>query len=210
MISCCVRCSIADKHVTHKYVYHSKPHKDVDTRFGIWSEREDPGNHHASSLPAFHFGRIAVCSKTKSSNEFLTKGRLGVKRRPDRVARLPAFKDIMHAESLSADADVLTRERATASLEKLAAQKGLEYAMVVLESIIDGLPLTQATPLLFVDTWGDREGERSTFMFGARASIGRRDQALHDIMSYHGINGSLLLWHGMPDLCVILQSWLHQ
>lgn len=126
----------------------------MDTRFGIWSEREDPGNHHATSLPAFHFGRIAVCSKSKQSNEFLTKGRLGLKRRPEKVAMLPSFKDIVHAESLSADCDVLTRERATASLEKLAAQKGIEFAKTVLESIFDGLPLTSTTPLLFLETHG--------------------------------------------------------
>ncbi len=56
-------------------------------------------------MPAFHFGRIAVCSKTKTSNEFLTKARLGVKRRPEKVAKLPAFRDMVNAESLSADAD---------------------------------------------------------------------------------------------------------
>lgn len=96
--------------------------------------------------------RLVVDSKTKGENLWLQKSKLGKQRRPDTVAKLPPFNEMLHVESLSADSDLLNRERTTTSLEKLAAQKGVAYAMTLLGAMLDGMNL-QATdaPLLIVD-----------------------------------------------------------
>jgi len=68
--------------------------QDVDTRFAVWSERE--GNVY-NALPSCHFGRLVVDKATKSDNVFLNKSKLGTKRRPDRVAKLPPFSALLGA-----------------------------------------------------------------------------------------------------------------
>lgn len=101
---------------------------------------------------------MAVCTKSKNDNEFINKGKLGIRRRPDNIAKLPPFQNMLQVESLSADADVLTRERQTTSLEKLAAQKGTDFSEVVLTSLLEGMPLSPTTPVVIVDytpTFGD-------------------------------------------------------
>ena len=123
--------------------------QDVDTRIAIWSERE--GGNVYNALPSCHFGRLVVDKSTKADNVFLNRSKLGTKRRPDSVAKLPPFSALLQAESLSADADVLNRERQTTSVERLAAQKGVDFFASVVYSLLDGLGLTTADPVLIMD-----------------------------------------------------------
>ena len=122
--------------------------QDVDTRFAVWSERE--GNVF-NALPSCHFGRLIADKGTKNDNVFLTKSKLGTKRRPDRVAQLPPFSALLQAESLSADADVLNRERPTTSVERCAAQKGTDFFVAIVQSLLDGVGLTANDPILIMD-----------------------------------------------------------
>ena len=122
--------------------------QDVDTRIAVWSERE--GNVF-NALPSCHFGRLVVDKATKSDNLFLTKSKLGTKRRPERVAKLPPFSALLQAESLSADADVLNRERQTTSVERLAAQKGTDFFVATVQSLLDGVNPTTKNPVLIMD-----------------------------------------------------------
>ena len=95
--------------------------EDCDTRFAVWSDR-DQDRSRTEALPSCHFGRICVEATSKPENAFL-KGKLGLKRRPNNIVKCPSFGELVHTESLNPDVDVYTRERATASVEKLAAQK---------------------------------------------------------------------------------------
>jgi hypothetical protein len=123
--------------------------KDCDVRFSVWSERLDSGDR--GMLPSAHFGRMCVDTKTKGENEFLKLSNLGVKRRPDRIVQLPATNALVLAESLSADADTYSRDRVTFSLEKVAAQKGIDYGKVIISAVVAGLPLSTTDPVLVVD-----------------------------------------------------------
>lgn len=125
--------------------------QDCDTRFALWTERDGSANHKIASLPSCHFGRLTVNAATKTENEFLLKSKLGLKRRPEKVIKLPKFHDMIELESLAADADVLTRERQTTSIEKLAAQKGPDFGVQVLKSLLDGVGLTTSTPVFLVE-----------------------------------------------------------
>lgn len=55
--------------------------QDCDTRFAVWSDRMDANADRSGCLPSCHFGRMCVDAKTKATNDFLMRGRLGMKRR---------------------------------------------------------------------------------------------------------------------------------
>lgn len=123
---------------------------DCDTRFSAWSDRPEMGER-STILPSSHFGRLVVDLSSKAENTFLNNSFLGQKRRPLRVATLPAFNKLVQAESLSADADVHSRERQTRSAEQLAAQKGEDFTKAMMESILGGLSVTANDPVLVLD-----------------------------------------------------------
>lgn len=101
-----------------------------------------------SALPGVHFGRLGW-KKSAKANVFW-KSKLAIKRRPDITVALPAFKDMLQLESLSAEMDLFTRERHTTSVEKLAAQKGPHFFEVAVSSMLD--KLSGQDPVLVVDT----------------------------------------------------------
>ena len=91
---------------------------NVDTRFSMWTEREGDsvaGGTNESALPAATFGRLAFHHPKDGSgvktNAFFANSKLVKNRRPSKIAVMPPFTNILHAESLSADADVFNRER---------------------------------------------------------------------------------------------------
>ena len=128
---------------------------NVDVRFAVWSERQTASEEDTidSVLPGCHFGRLGVKADANmgKTNKFLSKSKLGKKRRPDVVAMLPPFKDLLHCESLSVHADVMSRDRKTTSVEQLAAQKGVNFQHILLKSCIDGLGLGCEDAVCFID-----------------------------------------------------------
>jgi hypothetical protein len=130
---------------------------DMDCKFAVMSDRGaavDTVVVDGGALPGCHFGRLGVFVAegiNKHENVFVAKSKLGLRRRPDRAAILPAYRDLLQLESLSAEMDLLTRDRKTTSVEKLAAQKGKDFTKSVLESLLDGVPLSTKDVLLVVD-----------------------------------------------------------
>jgi hypothetical protein len=133
---------------------------NVDTRFAMWTERragDETGDELCiidGALPGCHFGRLGFLSKTATSakeHDIMTKSKLALRRRPDRVVSLPPFRAMFHSESLNADSDLLSRERQTTSLEQLAAQKGIEFTQILMETLVDGLALGRADALIWID-----------------------------------------------------------
>jgi hypothetical protein len=133
---------------------------NVDMRFSMWSERrvtEDSASDLCildGALPGCHFGRLGFLNKTPTAakeHDILSKSKLALRRRPDKVVSLPPYKAMLHSESLNADSDLLSRDRKTSSVEQLAAQKGVEFTQTLMETLVDGLALGRGDALVWID-----------------------------------------------------------
>ena len=114
---------------------------DVDTRFAVVTDPDTTTRTLAGSLRGWSLGRLAVAlpAKADKTNEFVKRSKLYLRGRPDSTVKLPAIKDLVHIESLSADADVTSRDKQTFSKEQIAAQKGIEFSKSIITTVMDGL-----------------------------------------------------------------------
>lgn len=127
--------------------------QDVDTRFAVVTEPDSSTRTVAGSLRGWSSGRlgVALSAKADKKNEFVKRSKLYLRGRPDSMVKLPAIKDLVHIESLSADADVTSRDKQTFSKEQIAAQKGIEFSKSIITTVMDGLNFNGRDSLLIID-----------------------------------------------------------
>ena len=121
-----------------------------DTRY-IVNIKPGPSAESMSTIRRWSTGRLTAHYDEGVNNEWLQKSVLAIVGKPDGEVVLPAQNRLLVPEDVNTNKDIRFSERKRFHVEQVVAQKGPDFAKLLLKSLVEGMEFTASTPVVVVN-----------------------------------------------------------